>query len=176
MTRRAVSRDLVAARASELECQATIIATAKLAGWRCHAQRAAFTGDGRVVTPIQGHRGFPDLVLAHPRRRLLIVAELKRHKNTVEPEQRIWHAALAAAGVPVSIWWVPEQQQAILAFLTDQGPRPTSFPTFPGAPPARAARARAEREATFPPVCSVCDLPEDDHTPAARSACESMTR
>lgn len=92
-------------RATELQCQATIVEAAKACGWRVHATRAAQTGRG-WRTPIQGHKGFPDLVLV--RGSLLWFVELKRRPNKVEPDQHDWIDALLDAGALVSVVWVPE--------------------------------------------------------------------
>jgi hypothetical protein len=63
-------------------------------------------GSGRWATPIQGHAGFPDLLLA--RRDVVRVVELKRKPNRVEPEQHAWIDALRAAGITTEICWCPE--------------------------------------------------------------------
>lgn len=103
-----------APRATESQCQATIVATAKMFGWRVHAERAANSGRG-WRTPIQGHAGFPDLVLVRDGRALVV--ELKRRPNKVEPEQQEWLDALAAAGLEARVVWVPEQLDAFTAEL-----------------------------------------------------------
>lgn len=104
-------------RPTEAQCQATIVAAAKLLGWKVHATRQAMTRRG-WRTPVQGHAGFPDLVLV--RGSQLRMVELKRKPNRVEPEQQEWLVALAAAGVDVSVAWVPEQMPALLAELAER--------------------------------------------------------
>lgn len=112
-------------RATESQCQATIVAAALLAGWMVHAERPAQHQSGRWGTPIQGNPGFPDLVLLHPYHRLLWFVELKRKPNKVEPAQQRWHDALGlldveGQGVPwvqTSVVWVPEQMDAFIAEL-----------------------------------------------------------
>lgn len=103
-------------RATEAECEDAIIAAAKLAGWRVHAERHASVRDGKHVTPIKGHKGWPDLVLV--RGREVWFVELKRKPNKVEPEQHAWLNALECAGVRTAVVWVPEQMQAFIALLT----------------------------------------------------------
>lgn len=101
-------------RATEAECQQTIVEAAKLLGWRVHATRTAQTAKG-WRTPVQGHRGFPDLVLAcHGR---LLFVELKRKPNRVEPEQQAWLDTLSHAGADVHVVWVPEGMQAFIDAL-----------------------------------------------------------
>lgn len=105
-------------RPTEAQCQATIVAAAKLLGWKVHATRQAMTRRG-WRTPVQGHAGFPDLVLV--RGSQLRMVELKRKPNRVEPEQQEWLDALAA-GVDVSVAWVPEQMHELLAELAERRP------------------------------------------------------
>lgn len=101
-------------RATERQCEDTIIEAARMLGWRVHAERPAQSGKG-WRTPIRGDAGWPDLVLARGRR--LIFAELKRKPNKVEPAQREWLDALAATGVEAHVVWVPEGMTAFLAEL-----------------------------------------------------------
>lgn len=105
---------MTATRATETQCQATIVAGAKTFGWRVHAERPAQGGKG-WRTPIQGHKGFPDLVLVRGRRVMFV--ELKRKPNKVEPEQQEWLDDLAVAGVEARVVWVPEGMQTFLAEL-----------------------------------------------------------
>ena len=103
-------------RPTELQCQATIIAAAKRGGWRVHAERTSLTQSGRYSTAIAGHRGFPDLVLANPTRGVVIV-ELKRKPNRVEPEQQRWLDVLTASGFDARVVWVPEELDVFCAWL-----------------------------------------------------------
>ena len=103
-------------RATEAQCQATLIAAATRAGWRVHAERPAQVRTGRWATNVQGHTGWPDLALAHPDRGFLLV-ELKRKPNRIEPAQQAWHDLLRAAGIDVQVWWVPEELDARCAWL-----------------------------------------------------------
>lgn len=48
--------------------------------------------------------GFPDLVLVHPRRPVLLFVECKRDDQYADADQRAWHAALRAAGATVHVW------------------------------------------------------------------------
>jgi len=118
-----MTADATRRRATESECQRTIIDAAGLAGWMCHAERPAVRQSGRWSTPIAGHPGFPDLVLVHPARGILTFVELKRRPNKVEPAQARWHGALAAIGADVRVWYVPDDLDEILQFLT-RGARP----------------------------------------------------
>lgn len=102
-------------QATEAQCQSTIIAAACYHGWRVHAERSAQVRPGKHITPIQGHKGFPDLVLVRGRR--LWFVELKRKPNKVEPEQEVWLDALNDAGAEVKVVWVPDEMQAFIDLL-----------------------------------------------------------
>lgn len=107
-----------APRATELQCQTAIVHHARSCGWMVHAERPATRQSGAWSTPIQGDRGWPDLVLCHPERRLFGIVELKRKPNTVDPDQQRWLDALAACGIHAAVWWVPEELDAIYHWLT----------------------------------------------------------
>lgn len=100
-------------RASEADCQASIVKAAELAGWLVHGERPAPGRRGEWRTHLQGHRGFPDLVLVRPPRILFV--ELKRKPNKVEPDQQVWLTNLAASGAEARVVYVPEQMQDFIA-------------------------------------------------------------
>lgn len=101
-------------RATEAQCEDAIIGAARLLGYRVHAERPARQARG-WATAIKGDAGWPDLVLVGHGH--LIVVELKRKPNRVEPAQQAWHDALARAGVDCRVVWVPEGMDAFLADL-----------------------------------------------------------
>jgi hypothetical protein len=78
---------------SEEDLQARILQAAELYGWRVIHHRPAKTGKG-WRTPMSGHPGFPDLVLA--RDGVVIVAELKSRRGQPSDDQRLWLEALGA--------------------------------------------------------------------------------
>ncbi len=96
-------------RALELACQNHIVGHAARFGWLVHAERASKRPSGKYSTAVQGHTGFPDLILVHEGAKRLMVVELKRHPNTPEPDQLRWLKAFHACGVRTTVWWVPEQ-------------------------------------------------------------------
>lgn len=87
-----------APKLSEDDFKDRVIGAAKAHGWRVAHFRPARTARG-WVTAMQGHKGFPDLVLA--RNGQLILAELKSDTGRVDPEQRKW---LAALGTYARLW------------------------------------------------------------------------
>ena len=109
-------------RATEAQCQATIIDFATRLGYLVHAERPAQTGRGRWLTNIQGHTGWPDLAIVHPYHRSLWLVELKRSPNKVEPAQTRWLDALGQfddGWIRVRTIWVPEGMTAFLAELQE---------------------------------------------------------
>ena len=115
----------VMTKPTEAQCQQAIVAAAKLGGWLVHAERPAQARSGKWATPIQGHAGWPDLVLISPDHRTVIVAELKRKPNKPTAEQLRWLDALAdfarysgcEQGLHVAVWWVPDDMDAICRAL-----------------------------------------------------------
>lgn len=95
----------------EADFQRRLIDAARLAGFRVAHFRPALTRSGRWATPMQGDKGFPDLVLAKDGR--VLVAELKTDIGRTTPEQREWLAALGGHGR----LWRPQHWQAVLQDL-----------------------------------------------------------
>lgn len=93
----------LSATMSEAPFTTVLIGTARLVGWYVHHDRPARTHSGRWATNVQGDTGFPDLVLAH-RSRGLVVAELKSHTGRLEPGQAEWLDRFARAGIPTFLW------------------------------------------------------------------------
>lgn len=108
-------------RATEAECQRTVVDAARRTGWLLYHNRPSQTGGGRWHTALQGHQGFPDLVLVHPTARLVWFVELKRRPNKLSPDQEVWGGALEAAGADYRIVWVPEGLDAFVQLLADSG-------------------------------------------------------
>lgn len=96
---------------SEADWQRRLIDTAKLAGFMVAHFRPALTRSGRWATPMQGDKGFPDLVLAKDGQ--VLVAELKTDIGRTTVEQRAWLAALGGHGR----LWRPAQWEAVLLDL-----------------------------------------------------------
>ena len=87
----------------EREFQDQVIAMAILYGWKCHHVRPGMTRNGRWMTHVQGHTGFPDIVLAHDTKGLMFV-ELKADKGRLSPEQLSWMQTLNATGAECYVW------------------------------------------------------------------------
>lgn len=101
---------------SEADFTTWVVQAAKLHGWMCTHFRPARTAQG-YRTPVQGDKGFVDIVLA--RAGVVIFAELKAARGRLAPEQRAWLAALGDRAVV----WRPGDRDAILAVL--RAPRST---------------------------------------------------
>ena len=87
-----------------------VIDAAILHGWMVHHARPARTSRG-WRTPVQGHVGAPDLLLA--RDGDVILAELKRNDTYPTREQREWLRHLGGHGCV----WRPRDADAVLARL-----------------------------------------------------------
>ena len=79
---------------TEAQFQAAVIQIARLNGWRVFHPKKMQGRDGTWRTALTGDNGWPDLVLAHPKRGL-IVAELKADRGRLTQDQHAWIAALA---------------------------------------------------------------------------------
>lgn len=90
---------------SENALQEAILELAKLLGWRIAHFRPARRADGTWRTAMQGHVGFPDLVLLRPPR--LICAELKSEKGQVSHEQSLWLNGLRTVHNVETYEWRP---------------------------------------------------------------------
>lgn len=76
---------------NEEQFKARVMAYAQLRQWRiCHYRPARTTSGWR--TPLEGHRGAPDLILARDGRVLLV--ELKSEKGGMRPGQVEWGMAI----------------------------------------------------------------------------------
>lgn len=110
---------------TEKDFQTRIIDLAHEHGWMVYHQRPAWIrAEKKMVTPLQGDKGFPDLVLAHGERQLVIFAELKSDTGTIDREQQKWHDTLQRAagrspGVLVQFWY-PEDWPSISTILKGQ--------------------------------------------------------
>jgi hypothetical protein len=98
---------------TEAAFQQRIVDLATLTGWHVTHFRAVFTG-GRWRTPLTGHAGFPDLVLA--RNGVVLHAELKTDRGRLTAEQKAWLHALG----PHGRIWRPSDWDAIVATLRRQ--------------------------------------------------------
>lgn len=107
-----------AVRATEAQCQATIIDAATRAGWLVHAERPAQSGKGRWMTNIQGHPGWPDLALVkgsrfgpHPKSSFdlpqIVAHQLARHQAIKSPPDDMDA-------------WLPTVRRAILRDRADE--------------------------------------------------------
>lgn len=100
---------------TEKQFQDTVVDLAAFHGWRVHHVKPGMTSRGNWLTNVQGHVGFPDLVLAHrgqaaAGKRLailptLIFAELKSRTGKLSKHQLEWGNALnAVPGVEYHVW------------------------------------------------------------------------
>lgn len=83
----------------EADFQRRVIDYALLHHWRIHHTRPARTQHG-WRTPLEGHPGLPDLVLA--RNGVVLLVELKSERGRPTRDQEAW---LAAAGPHARLWY-----------------------------------------------------------------------
>lgn len=101
----------------EADWSSFVVDLAVRAGWRVAHFRPARTTKG-WRTPVEGHAGFVDLVLA--RDGVVLHRELKTNRGVLTAEQRAWLVALGpSAGV-----WRPRDRDEVIATLT--APRGTT--------------------------------------------------
>jgi hypothetical protein len=95
-----------------------VIDIARRFGWLVHHDRPARTHAGGWRTPIQGHRGFPDLVLVPsalgPR---VLYRECKTNAGRCDTWQSDWLTALIEAGQDATVWR-PRDYPTIVTELT----------------------------------------------------------
>ena len=93
----------------EADFQDQLIAVARRFGYRAY-----HTHNSRRSEP-----GFPDLVLASPRQRRVIFAELKTATGQLSDDQAWWAGVLTAAGEEYHLWRFKDWDAA-LAILTQK--------------------------------------------------------
>lgn len=99
---------------SEASFQTAVIGLAQALGWRVAHFRTSLNQRGAYQTAVAGDgKGFPDLVLVRDR---VVFAELKTDIGSMSPDQKLWGAALQAAGVEWHLWR-PRQWHEIEAAL-----------------------------------------------------------
>lgn len=117
------ARDRLNKAVSETDFQKAVIRLATLQGWLVNHQRPAQNRRGEWSTPIQGHKGYPDLTLVRDRR--IIFAELKKQGAYPSPEQKQWLSTIetVAQGCPlVAVYvWRPSDWDTIENVLTRRG-------------------------------------------------------
>lgn len=86
----------------ESQFQAQVIQLARINQWKVFHPAKMQARDGTWRTALQGDKGWPDLVLAH-KDRGLIVAELKTDTGKVSFEQQAWLTHLAP-WAEVHVW------------------------------------------------------------------------
>jgi hypothetical protein len=100
---------------TERQFQATVIEIAKWHGWLVFHPMPVQNTKGVWRTAVAGNIGFPDLVLAHSTRGL-ILAELKTGIGRVSADQQLWIDTLLLAGAETYVWRpkdLPEIQQRL---------------------------------------------------------------
>jgi len=107
-------------KVSEAAFQQVVIDVARWHGWKVFHPLPAQNARGRWRTAQAGDTGFPDLVLAHPKRGV-IFAELKSAIGKLSDRQQAWLDTLRQAGAEVYVWR-PADIEQIKAILKESRP------------------------------------------------------
>jgi len=107
-------------KVSEAAFQQVVIDVARWHGWKVFHPLPAQNARGRWRTAQAGDTGFPDLVLAHPKRGV-IFAELKSAIGKLSDRQQAWLDTLKQAGAEVYVWR-PVDIEQIKAILKESRP------------------------------------------------------
>jgi hypothetical protein len=120
---------------SEADLEDLVIDYAKLMKWHVTHFRPAQIRAGKWVTPLKGHPGAPDLILA--RGGAVLLVELKRHGKHPTPAQRGWLDAIGMIGRV----WTPDNWNSgeIVRTLRHHG-----RPLLASAPPDRALHSHGD--------------------------------
>ncbi len=98
---------------SEQEFADKVVALAHVYGWKIAHFGAARTEKGwRTPVRVDG-KGFPDFVMVHPERQLVLFVELKARGKKLTPEQKDWGLWLGAAGANWQTWWAEDWPQLV---------------------------------------------------------------
>lgn len=89
----------LASAVSETDFLSTVVEYAQIRGWLVYHHIPGMNRRGRWGSHVQGHRGFPDLVLA--RDGVVVFAELKTEKGRLSTVQEAWLEELTQ---PASLW------------------------------------------------------------------------
>jgi hypothetical protein len=117
---------------SESDLQRRTLDLARLTGWKAmHMNDSRRQVGGRLIGDADA-AGWPDLVLAHPRRGLCLVIELKSEVGRVSDSQQEWLLTLAKCGIDARVWR-PSDWPQIENVLTGKPPRPSQRPLAGGA-------------------------------------------
>lgn len=104
---------------TEGQLQASILDLCRTLHLLCHHCRPARLGSGKWATPISGHAGFTDLVIAGVGG--VVFAELKNDVHQPTPEQMTWMGTLEEGGASVFLWrpkqWFDKSIEATLRSL-----------------------------------------------------------
>lgn len=110
-------------KVTEAQLSDSIAYVAKLYGWTVAHFRPARTAASWATAVAYDGKGFPDLVLVHPLRKLVVFAELKSDTGKLAPEQIRWADDLVLAGAEHHVWR-PVNWPTILDLLSDGAARP----------------------------------------------------
>jgi hypothetical protein len=114
----------------EAELQTSVIALARVMGWRVAHFRPAKTWQGWQTPVGADGKGWPDLLMVRPGQ--ILAAELKSAEGTVTTNQHLWLNALESAGVPTYVWRPKDWTSGAILLVLQRVPvtRPGDIPAL----------------------------------------------
>ena len=88
---------------TEDQLKTAVIDLAELNGWLVYSIRRS--DKAKVQGRMRTGKGFPDLVMVHPKRKRMMVVELKSQAGKLTPQQEVWLGAIAGVEIgDVAVW------------------------------------------------------------------------
>jgi hypothetical protein len=104
---------------SEKEWSNWVVDLAHIHHWAVAHFRPGLNARGHYETACQyDAAGFPDLVLVHPLRQLVLFRELKVGRGALDARQQLWRNWLTSAGADWDTWH-PRDRTEVVRILTD---------------------------------------------------------
>lgn len=107
---------------SETDWSNWVAELAHIHHWAVAHWRPAQTNHGWRTACQYDAAGFPDLILVHPLRQLVLYRELKVGRNKLDEKQWQWRHWLTQAGADWDIW-TPADRDEVVRILTDDRAR-----------------------------------------------------
>lgn len=120
ITRPAIECNVIAIppKMTEQAFQDAVVYVARMYGWHAAHFRPSRTASSWATAVAYDGKGFPDLVLVNPQRKLTWFVECKSETGTLSNEQDQWGAWLTAAGQHWFLWR-PKHWTRIVELLSD---------------------------------------------------------
>lgn len=101
------------AELTERAWQDYLVSVARLCGWRVSHFGGGWSSRGYRTPCRYDGQGFPDLVMVHPRRKIILFVEVKTTKGKLSEEQERWRSDLVESGAEYRLWRPEDEAQAV---------------------------------------------------------------